>query len=101
MSTLKSKYKVEKLELQDLIEAHMKHLIELTYYKIKDANQYAVEIVKIEYLGKNTKQESKKTNLLTDNETKANKVLDILARNRVTPIGLEDCLAEIIKMKLV
>ena len=79
----------------------MKHLVELTYYKIKDTNQYAVEIVKTEYSEKYTKQESKKINLLTDNEAKVNKALDILARNRVTPIGLEDCLIEIIKMKLI
>ena len=100
MNALKSIYGTEKLELQDLIETQMNHLIELTYYKIKNDNQYAVEIVKTEHLGEKLKIESERINLLTNNESKTNRILDILKRNKVTPIGLQDTMIEITKTLL-
>ncbi len=97
MCALKSLYGKERLELQDLVETRMNHLIELTYYKIKDENQYAVEVVKTEHLGGKEKVESEKVNLFTDNETKIDHILELLKRNKVTPIGLEDTMTEIAK----
>lgn len=100
MNEHKSLYGKEKLELEDLIESQMKHLVELTYFKIKDSNQYSIEIVKTETIGGKSKEESEKMNLLTDNEIKTNKILEILMRNKVTPIGLEDTMKEIVKMNM-
>ena len=105
MQAIKSLYGTEILGLEDLIETKLNHIIELTYYKIKDTkentNQYAVEIVKTEHIGEKIKVEKEKMNLLTDNETKTDEILDILKRNKVTPIGLEDTMIEISKMKII
>lgn len=101
MNALKSLYGTERLELQDIIETQMKHLVELTYYKIRETNQYAVEIVKTEHLGGRLKVESEKMDLFTDNETKTDHILDILKRNKVTPIGLEDTMIEIAKIETI
>ena len=101
MDEHKSLYGTKKLDLSDLIESHMKHLVELTYYKIKDTNQYSVEIVKREEQEIGIKTESEKMNLLTDDEAKVDKIIEILMRNKVTPIGLEECVTEIVKMKMI
>ena len=91
----------KKLDLSDLIESHINHLVELSYYKIRDTNQYSVEIVKKEYLEHGTKTESEKINLLMDNEVKTDKLIEILMRNTVTPIGLKETIIEIVKMKMI
>lgn len=105
MHAIKSLYGKERLGLEDLIETKMNHIIELTYYKIKDTNeninQYEVEIVKTEHIKDKLKIESEKMCLFTDNETKVNHILDILKRNKVTPIGLQDTLTEIVKIGVI
>lgn len=101
MQALKSLYGTERLELEDLIDSGINHLVELTYYKIRDTNksekQYAVEIVKTEHLENKLNVESEKINLFTDNETKTDYILELLKRNKVTPIGLQDTITEIAK----
>ena len=97
MQALRSLYGTEKLELEDLIETRIDYPVELTYYKIRSTNQYAVEIVKTEYLREGTNVESEKINLFTTNEEKTNHILELLKKNKVTPVGLRDTLEEIVK----
>ena len=96
-------YGTEKLGLEDLIETGKSNPIKLDYYKVKEAedNQYSVEIVKTEYFKNRINKESKKINLYTDSETKTDYVLEILKRNKVTPIGLYDTMIEISKIEKI
>lgn len=101
MQALRSLYGQETLQLEDLIESKIDYLVELAYYKINTiddkSTRYGVEIVKTEYLENRTKVESKRVNLFTASETKTNHILDILQKNKVTPIGLKDTIIELIK----
>ncbi|MBR6034373.1 MAG: hypothetical protein IKP28_06650 [Clostridia bacterium] len=99
MQAVKSLYGVERLNLEDLVDSKLNNPIELAYYKIKNKNQYAIEIVKTEHLEKKLNVESQKMNLLTDSETRTNYILEKLKRNKVTPIGLIDTITEIIKQE--
>ena len=97
LQAVRSIYGRTKLELEDLIETKINYLIELTYYKIRCKDDYAVEVVKTEHLKNGLKIERKKIDLYTSNETKADSILEILKNNKVTPIGLKDTLIEIVK----
>ena len=105
MQAYKRLYGEERLEIEDLFDSKIDHLVELAYYKIKNVKeatkQYAVEIVKTEYLENKLKVESEKANLFTDNETKANNILEILKKNKVTPMGLKETMIEIAKRETI
>lgn len=77
------------------------HPIKLEYYKIKDIKSkndiFGVEIVKTEYINEKVKVERASVDRLTNDESIENKVLDILKRNEVTPIGLNDVVQDLVK----
>lgn len=101
LQATKSLYGQEVLEIEDLVESEIDYLVELSYYKInqsyKTTNRYAVEIVKTEHLVDKIKTERKTVDLFTDDEIKANHILELLKKNKVTPIGLKDIITELIK----
>lgn len=103
MQAVRSLYGQEILQIEDLIETKIDYLVELAYYKInttyEKTTRYGVEIVKTEHLRNRTKVESKRVNLFTDSETKTNHILEILQKNKVTPIGLKDTIIELIKIE--
>ena len=103
MQAVRSLYGQETLQIEDLIETKIDYLVELAYYKIntiyETTTRYGVEIVKTEHLRNRTKVESKRVNLFTDSETKTNHILEILQKNKVTPIGLKDTITELIKIE--
>ncbi len=75
--------------------------IKLEYYKIKDIKSkndiFGVEIVKTEYINEKIKVERAIVDRLTNDENIENKVLDMLKRNEVTPIGLDDVVQDLVK----
>ena len=75
--------------------------IKLEYYKIKNIKSkndiFGVEIVKTEYINEKVKVERASVDRLTNDESIENKVLDILKRNEVTPIGLDDVVQDLVK----
>lgn len=77
------------------------HPIKLEYYKIKDIKSkndiFGVEIVKTEYINEKVKVERASVDRLTNDESIENKVLDMLKRNEVTPIGLNDVVQDLVK----
>ena len=97
----RSLYGSELLQLEDLVETELDYPIELSYYKLcskeGSSTRYGVEIVKTNYLAKGNSIERKRVNLFTDNEKKTNRILNILKKNKVTPVGLRDTMIEIIK----
>jgi hypothetical protein len=100
LQAVRSVYGKTKFEFEDLIEAKIDHLIELTYYKIRNKNDYAIEVVKTEHVKSGLKVEREKVNLFTNNETKTDNILALLKKNKVTPIGLKDTLIEISKKEI-
>ena len=92
--------KKEKLE-----EAGIQHPIKLEYYKIinedefinKDKAKYGIKIVKTEYIENDVKTEKKEITHLSNNEQKTNEVLEILKKNEVTPIGVQDIICDFSK----
>lgn len=89
------------LELEDLIETPIDYPIELAYYKTNETKNnstiYGVEVVKNEYKQDTINTERNTLSLFTENESKANNVLETLRKYKVTPIGANDVLYELIK----
>ncbi len=75
--------------------------IKLEYYKIKDLKSktdiFGVEVVKTEYLNENIRVEKAAIDKLTNDEKIENSILDILKRNEVTPVILEDVIEDLVK----
>ena len=92
---------LNKEDLQD----SSRNRIELEYYKIskkaaknvgKKTNVYGIEIVKKEYLGKKKHKEKSDIYNLTNDEHVIDNLLQILRRNKVTPISLNDVIEEVL-----
>lgn len=97
METTKEFYGKVYLNSEYLRDRNTQNPMELEYYKTKRANKlneekevYGVEIVKNEYNGKEILTERNSLEYLTDNENTANKIIEILKDNTVTPISLND-----------
>ena len=75
--------------------------IKLEYYKIKDLKSkndiFGVEIVKTEYINEKIKVEKASIDKLTNDEKIENSILDMLKRNEVTPVILEDVIDDLVK----
>ena len=75
--------------------------IKLEYYKIKDLKSktdiFGGEVVKTEYLNENIRVEKAAIDKLTNDEKIENSILDILKRNEVTPVILEDVIEDLVK----
>lgn len=89
---------------EDLKESNRSR-IELEYYKIsrrtpkiigKKTNLYGIEIIKKEYLGNKKYKEKNNIQNLTTDENVINNLLNILRKNRVTPITLNDVIEEVL-----
>lgn len=79
----------------------IKYPIKLEYYKtsIEEENvenKYGIEITKTEYLKDNVKIETKELRNVTNNMLEQERILKILIKNEVTPVGLEDVIAELV-----
>ena len=93
------------IEKEKLKEAGITHPIKLEYYKkineeqfIKKENaKFGIAIVKTEYIPNHTKVENKEITYLSNDEQKIDKVLQLLKENEVTPIGVDDVLADLCK----
>lgn len=88
-----------------LREAGINYPIKVEYYKRINEDEFVqrnnpkfgISIVKTEYKTNNIKSESKEIKYLSDDENKINKVLEILKKNEVTPIGVEDIIYDLSK----
>ena len=90
------------VNLGELIEANRRGFIKLEYYGTKDVLEnefveYGIEIVKKEYINKNFIQETNNISNITEDEREMEEIITILKRNKVTPIGLEDIISDLIK----
>ena len=93
------------IKKENLEEAGIVNPIKLEYYKIinedefinKDNAKYGIKIVKTEYINDDVKTENKEIKHLSDNEEKTNQILEVLKRNEVTPIGVQDIIQDFLQ----
>ena len=86
---------------EELRKEGILHPIKLEYYKIKDLKSkndiFGIEIVKTEYIDEEVKVEKASIDKLTNDEKIENSILDLLKRNEVTPVILEDVIEDLVK----
>ena len=85
---------------KSLEEAGIEYPIKLEYYKTFEVENveknFGIEIVKTEYIEGSTKVEAKEVKNITGDEKKENEILNLLIKNEVTPIGVEDVLEDLL-----
>lgn len=77
------------------------HPIKLEYYKIinekKDNTfRYGLEVIKTDYYDNTVKVEKEELEEITNDETTIKDILNLLKENKVTPVGTQDVLKEIL-----
>ncbi len=90
----------------ELEEAGIKYPIKVEYYKITNETQkikenelmYGIQIIKTEYKEK-IGIEQNKLEHITNDEKEIMQMLEKLKENEVTPVGLEDVIIELKKLK--
>ena len=91
---------------EELKEANIKHRIELEYYTIKnyinkdtqdEFATYGIEIVKKEYKEEKVNMESSNREYISNNADKVIEIIETLKRHKVTPIGLNDVLEDLLR----
>ena len=86
------------IDNEKLKENKINYPIRLEYYKITNENEeYGIEVVKTEYRKEFTKVENEAMINITKEENVINSIIYKLKENFVTPIGLEDTVAEILE----
>ena len=94
------------LEEEDLKESNIKHRIELEYYTTKnyinevkenEETSYGIEIIKKEYIDNRIGIETGTKQQVSNNAKKVIEIIDTLKRYKVTPIGLNDVLEDLLK----
>ena len=102
----KAYYGATFLEAEDLKETNINHRIELEYYTTKkyinnDAKEkfinYGIEIIKKEYKNDKIDTETNNREYISNNAEKVIEIIETLKRHKVTPIGLNDVLDDLLK----
>ena len=90
----------------DLKESNIKHRIELEYYTTKnyisevkenEETSYGIEIIKKEYIDNEIGIETGIKKQVSNNARKVIEIIDTLKKYKVTPIGLDDVLEDLLK----
>ncbi len=105
MESFKIYYGETRINIKELVESNRKGFIKLEYYGTKEIVQdefieYGVEIVKKEYINKNFIQETNNINNITEDKKEIEEIISTLKRNKVTPMGLEDVINDLLKEKI-
>lgn len=91
------------LEEEDLKESNIKHRIELEYYTTAnkgtkdEKHSYGIEIIKKEYKNDRIDTESNSKEYISNSSEKIIEIIDTLKKYKVTPIGLNDVLEDLLK----
>ena len=91
------------IEKEKLLEAGINYPIKLEYYKkineeqfIRNENaKFGIIVIKTEYFNDDVRVENKEIKYLTNDEQKIEKILNIFKENEVTPVGVDDVLADL------
>ncbi len=89
------------LEKKDLAETNIKNKVQLEYYTIKQTNEkkdvYGIEVIKKEFRSNGIDTEISSINDISDSSKKVIDIINTLKLNKVTPIGLNDVLEDLLK----
>ncbi len=100
MKYIRKLYGKVTIKLDDFINKYDEFKVE--YYKIENylaepnSKKYGIEVLKIVEFENNQIIERKEIDNIFDNEEKIDKLLELLKRNKVTPISVEEIIADII-----
>ena len=101
MKDSKTCYGITYFDENDLKETNINHRVELEYYKtkknIKDDIKYVIEIRKKEYLDNTINEENNNIDNISNNSDKVIEIINTLKKYKVTPVGLEDVLEDLLK----
>ena len=85
----------------NLEETDIKHPMRLEYYKTLSESdikfKYGIEVIKTEYLDENVMIESKEIPNIIESEEEQERILKLLKNNKVTPIGAQDVLEDLLQ----
>lgn len=89
------------MDKEGLRKAGIYYPIKLEYYKVEELNRniefYGIEVIKTEYKEDTINVEKSNIPKITNDERRANQILDVLKRNEVTPIIAEDVIEDLVK----
>ena len=101
MIDFKTCYGMAYFDENDLKETQINHRVELEYYKTNKYEEndfkYGIEICKKEYIDDNISVETNKIENITNNSDKVIEIISTLKKYKVTPIGLNDVLEDLMK----
>lgn len=94
----------EVVNAKELIEADVKRFIKIEYYETKqilnnEFTIFGIEVVKKEYKNKLYIKETANIENVTEHEEEIKNIINMVKRNKVTPISLENIVDDIIKTK--
>lgn len=104
MCYLKKLYGKTILNNMDSDELTKDNEIELEYYQIKNVIEnkpYGIQIIKRNMKNNILNTEEKIVKNICDEEIKNIKVLEILIKNKVTPISVDDIIEDLLKDKVI
>jgi len=96
------------LDEKDLVETNITNNIELEYYRTencktnilkKEKTSYGIEIIKREYILDDVKVEKSRLEDISTNAKKVINIIESLRMHKVTPIGLQDVVCDLLKQK--
>lgn len=101
MNNSKTCYGMTYFDENDLKETTINHRVELEYYKTKkdtkDDFKYGIEIRKKEYINDNVTIESNNIENISNSSDKVIEIINTLKKYKVTPVGLNDVLEDLLK----
>lgn len=102
MNDSKTCYGMTYFDENDLKETKIKHRVELEYYGTnkcaEDDFRYGIEIQKREYKNDNIIIESNSIENISNSSDKVIEIINTLKRYKVTPIGLNDVLEDLLRV---
>ena len=105
MNNSKTYYGMTYFDENDLKETKTNHRVELEYYTTKRNTQekieYGIEILKKEYINDIITEESNNIESISNNSDKVIEIINTLKKYKVTPIGLDDVLEDLLKTNQV
>ena len=101
MIDFKTCYGMTYFDEHDLKETQINHRVELEYYKTNKYEEndfkYGIEICKKEYIDDNITVETNKVENITNSSDKVIEIINTLKKYKVTPVGLNDVLEDLLR----
>ena len=101
MESYKTCYGMTYFDENDLKDTKINHKVELEYYKTnkcaEDNIEYGIEICKKEYINNKITIETNNIENISNSSDKVIEIINTLKRYKVTPIGLNDVLEDLLK----